>query len=503
MAKNSLARGTSILFAGNLLNRLIGFFFRVYLIRLIGTEGIGLYQRVTSLFFTLLIITTAGLPAAVPILVAAETGRRNYAEVHRLTRLAFGLIIFAGLIMSILTAGLAAPIVARLLGDERAFPALAAMAPALFFCAGTAILRGYFQGTRRMAPIAASQVAEEILQVLITAVLLYRSHPLTLDTAVTCLATGFVGSEIGGFLVASLAYLRCRRLDLAGAIAATPGEPQLLRQMFRLAAPMTLYRLVLSLTSSLTAILVPARLLAAGLPLSEATAQYGQLTGIAVTLVFLPTVFTQALNANLVPAIAEVAAQPNRQAVRSRIRKAVKITYLVGLPIAALISRFAGHVTAFLFRTPEAGGPLTVLAAGAVFLYLHQISSGLLNGLGRTPIPLRHTTIANAFSLTAVYYLTAVPSLGIRGAAAGLTVGYALGCLLNFRTLHRLTGSLFDVPHLIKTVASTFFAALVAGEIYKLASFAAGGAEALLLAGGTACLVYAGLLFFLRAFRTD
>lgn len=504
MTKNSLARGTSILLAGNLTNRLIGFFFRVYLIRLIGTEGIGLYQRVSSLFSTLLIITTAGFPAAVPILVAEKAGRRDYAEIHRLARLAFGLILTAGLLMSILTASLAPSTITRLLGDRRALPPLLIMTPALFFCAGTAILRGYFQGTRRMAAIAASQITEEVTQVVVTVTCLLHSRPLTLGTAVASLAVGFTGSEIAGFLIAALYYLRCRRQDLAGAKRTAAGEGgPLLRQMAGLAAPVTLHRLVLSLAASLNAILIPARLQAAGLPLRDATALYGQLTGIAISLVFLPAVFTQALTANLVPAVAEVAGRPGRTAVNRQIRKAIKLAYMAGLPAAAFLSRFAEPVTTALFRTPAAGGPLAILAAGAIFLYLHQVSSGLLNGLGLTAVPLRHTTLSSALSLAAIYYLTAVPSLGIRGAAAGLAAGYLLGCLLNFRSLRRLAGPLFDRLHLLKTAASTVLAVLAAGEIFDLISAAAGSAEALLLAGGAGFLVYAGLMLSLRAVRID
>jgi len=509
MPKNSLARGTTILFAGNLINRFIGFFLRIYLIRLIGVEGVGLFQRVTSLFFTLLIITTAGFPVAVPIMVAAEEARSDYVAVHRITRLAFALILTAGLLTCALTLWQAETIAVRLLGDRRALTALITVAPALFFCAGTAILRGYFQGVRQMAPIAWSQITEEIAQVAITVTCLLRWSPLNLTTAVSCLALGFVGSEAAGFLVAAFAYLRCRRRDFAPAAAPprggqnSPAPRTVLRQIARLAAPVTAYRLILSLASSLNAILIPARLQAAGATLSAATAQFGQLTGVAVTLVFLPTVFTQALTANLIPAVAETAARPDRRAVRRQIRKAIKLTYLVGLPAAALLIRLAGPLTAVIFRSPGAAGPLVVLSAGAVFIYLQQVTSGILNGLGRTAVPGRNMLAASALSLALIYRLTIIPSCGILGAAAGLTAGNCLGCLLNLLSLRSVADRLFDLPHLLRTGLSAVLAGFAAAKLYELLWLPAGSLAALLLAGTAGCLVYAGALLCLRAARTD
>ena len=55
------------------------------------------------------------------------------------------------------------------------------------------------------------------------------------------------------------------------------------------------------------------------------------------------------------------------------------------------------------------------MSIGILFLGMHQISTGILQGLGRTAIPVINMIIACIVKIVMSWYLTAVPELGIRG----------------------------------------------------------------------------------------
>ena len=66
--------------------------------------------------------------------------------------------------------------------------------------------------------------------------------------------------------------------------------------------------------------------------MGEATSVYGQLVGIAQTLLYTPSMITIALATALIPAIADALALENYRLVQNRTAKALRITIVVGLP---------------------------------------------------------------------------------------------------------------------------------------------------------------------------
>ena len=62
---NPFITGTIILTLTGLLSRLIGFFYRIYLSRLFGEEGMGVYQLLSPVLSLTFSVTAAGLQTAI------------------------------------------------------------------------------------------------------------------------------------------------------------------------------------------------------------------------------------------------------------------------------------------------------------------------------------------------------------------------------------------------------------------------------------------------------
>ena len=68
----SMLYGTIILSMANFIVRLLGFVYRVFLSRTIGSQGMGLVQLVYPVFYIGIALTTTGIPIAVSRLISEK-----------------------------------------------------------------------------------------------------------------------------------------------------------------------------------------------------------------------------------------------------------------------------------------------------------------------------------------------------------------------------------------------------------------------------------------------
>jgi len=224
MTKQSFIRGTMILLAAGLVNRILGFVPRIALPRIIGAEGVGLYQLGYPLLIVLLTVITGGIPLAVAKLVAAAETEGDERKVQKVLRIALGLAV---LLAALFTAGLlllARPIAAGMLNDERVHPTLIAMSPMLLVVGVSAVLRGYFQGKQNMIPTALSQTAETAVRIAAVLLLARLLLPRGVAAAAAGAMAGVTAGECCGLLVVLAIYWRSRALRKTPSAAAAP-EP--------------------------------------------------------------------------------------------------------------------------------------------------------------------------------------------------------------------------------------------------------------------------------------
>ena len=91
--KRTLFTGTLLLTAAGILSRFIGFFYKIFLSRTIGAEGLGIYQLIFPVMALCFSLTSAGIQTSVSRFVSSEIGKQNPAGAR------FYLLI--GLILSV------------------------------------------------------------------------------------------------------------------------------------------------------------------------------------------------------------------------------------------------------------------------------------------------------------------------------------------------------------------------------------------------------------------
>ena len=460
MSKNTFLEGALILTFAGVLVKIIGSVNRILLSRLLGGEGIGLYQMAYPIYLLALSISSAGIPVAISIIVAEKVALSDFRGANRVFNISLGLLSITGILFTfLLYFGAGWLIEQHFVRDERAYYAIVALAPAILFVTILSSYRGYFQGLQMMTPTAISQIFEQFFRVVTMIFLAYYLLPFGLEYAAAGASFGAAPGALIGLLTLIYFYW-AKSADLKVKIMNQPIVQQeasikIMSRIIKLALPVSLANIMLPVVASIDLFIVPARLEAAGYSVGQATELFGYLTGMAVALINLPTIMTSSLAASLVPAVSEAFTLNDNGRIYRRTAMAMRIANLITIPSFLGMYLLATPISQMLYGTPNAGIPIAVLSIGIVLLGIHQVSTGVLQGLGHTAIPLINMVIAAVVKIVMSWTLTAMPTLGIQGAAWATNADFGVAALLNMYFVYRYVGFTIDVKSLGKTVIAT------------------------------------------------
>ncbi len=505
----TFVRGASLLAAASLASRLLGGLARIPLTRLLGGEGMGLFQMAYVVYGLAITFAVSGLCVATSRLVAEGAAHARTSEVNRVLGVSLLLGLFTGIALWLALDRGALYVAATILGDRRAVPALRAIAPAILPVSVMSALKGYFQGLQDMGPTSEAQVVEQTVRVGAMIWLVYALRGAGLERAVGGAAAGnLVGAVAAlGLLLAIFARRHFGKRtngreqtrdgfgrERPARLRLPPPSGGILSRVLGVALPVTLGAAVLPVMDVLLTFLVPLRLEAGGFDAAEATYLYGQLLGMAYPLAGLPAILASAMAVALIPAITEALERGDDIQVRNRTRAALRLTVLFALPATAGLLVLAGPINQMLFGIPEAGVPLAYVSAACLLTALQQTSSGVLQGLGLVSVPLYGLLGGLAASTVVTYVLTAIPSLGINGAALGIVAGFLVAATVNLGAVGR-TGVRFDpVGMFLRPAAATLPMVLASSTVYGSVMAAGGGNTP-----ATVTAVLAGILIYLPA----
>lgn len=452
--RRSFIEGAAILTAAGMLAKAMGFVYRIFLTRIIGTEGIGLYQVAYPIYTTLLVVSRSGIPIALAKLISDKISRGERKEAFQIFNVSRKLSFSVGLFFSILMILLAKPLTIIFKWGPDAFYPVVAIAPAIFFVSIMATYRGFFQGLQDMVPTAISQIVEQFVRMLTMISLAYILVRHSLSLAAAGATFGAVTGAIAGLFVLIFIYYK-RRKKIWSFVREDPEAypdksrtREIIRDIASLAIPITIGALVQPLMNLVDTIIVPMRLLAGNIT-AEPMALFGELTGVAMTLVNFPTIITASLATSLVPSIAEAYALQEATQIKRRTQTGLRLTILISLPAAVGLYVLAEPLTTIIFAVPTAARILRITAWSVVFIGLQETSSAILNGMGRTRIPARNLFVGALVNAFFNYTLTANPRFGIRGAAFGTVFGFAVAALLNLIYVKRYTEFKIDIRALV------------------------------------------------------
>ena len=489
-----LITGTLLLTAVGFFCRILGFFYRIFLSRTIGAEGLGLYQMIFPIHGIAFSLCAGPIQTSLSRLTAASPGKgRAFLRVSLALSLsiALPLTIFIYLFADFLAAHV-------LLAPECA-PLLPALALSIPFCAIHACCCGYYYGLKKTTVPAFSQVVEQCIRISSVLLIVHVCHtngiPITVLLAVWGLLIGETASAVFCLLVygcskpvtmlpntdksnkgsannSDLAapfvpsadstdtpisrHSRQTRKNTAHfqysshstppytpdtssttlpAQKKSPHTLPLLLPLLSMALPLMANRLTLSFLQSLEAIFVPNQLLLSGLSRSEAVSLYGVLTGMALPFILFPSAITNSLAVVLLPAVSEAQAQNQPDKIERTISMALRYSLYMGILCVGLFTRFGPALGKTFYHNADAGRFIQILSWLCPFLYLSTTMGSILNGLGKTGTVFLHHTISMLLTLSLVLF--AIPRWGIFAYLAALLISELVLAVLHIHALAR------------------------------------------------------------------
>lgn len=468
--KKAFLTGTLLLTFTGLICRILGFFYRIYLSRTIGAEGLGLYQMVHPLFGICFALCAGSLQTALSQYVAACQAQGKKALMAALSVSMSLSVLLAWLITSFRL-----PLARSVLLEPRCAPFLPVIALSVPFCALHACINGYYYGMQKTNVPALSQVAEQGIRMvtvwLIVCVWTEKSRPVTVELA-------FYG-HLAGEMASALFTLMClgafpprsgkrpvpspQEVPSSSSTASSPpiltGHSffQVLSALLALALPLMGNRLVLNILGSAEAIWIPDRLTAFGLSDSQALSLYGVLTSMAMPFIFFPSAITNSMAVLLLPSAAEAQSRGNKERISSMLALSIRCSCYMGILCIGIFTRFGNTLGISLFHNQQAGAFITTLCWLCPFMYLATTLGSIQNGLGKTSSTFFQNVAAMILRL--LFVLFAIPSFGIQGYLWGLLaseLALALMCCLSLNRIAPIGWDVFSMvvkPVLILLIA--------------------------------------------------
>jgi Membrane protein involved in the export of O-antigen and teichoic acid len=501
----SFLKGALILSIAGALSKILGALYRIPLARLLGGEGMGLYQMAYPIYITILTLATAGVPVAISVMIARRQTQGYTGDSKKIFRLSLLILLCFGLVLSLLVMQNAHFLANNILHEPRAYYPILAVAPAILLSGLESVFRGYFQGHQWMMPTAVSQVTEQLFRVTAVVALAFILFPRGLEYAAAGATFGAVVGGVIGLIVLIIFYLKySRTVDSLPLKYSGVGSYELARELVGLAIPVSFGAVVLPLVQVLDAIIVPGRLMAIQYTTSQATELYGQLAGMAAILIGLPSIFTMSIATSLVPSISEAMAQNDTRLLNNRLNYGLRAGMIISLPCAMGLYVLAFQICGLLYATPEAGAPLEALAFSTVALAAFQLSSAGLQGIGRPQIAMRNLIITGLLKTVFNYSLTSVPMLNIKGAAIGTLLAFAIGSILNIYSLKKITGVHYENRRFLKLALITIAMGISVKLSYSfMVAYGLYSSWSTVAAICIGVLVYGLLLLLFKEFELD
>lgn len=495
-------RGALILIISNAIVKIIGAIFKIPLTNLIGKEGLGYFSVAYNIYSALFVLSTAGLPVALSKMIAEADALGRVIEVRKIVRVAFSTFAVVGAAASgVMFFG--ARQITMFIGNASAYPAVLAIAPALFFVSVTSTIRGYYQGLSNMAPTAVSQIIEALCKLVVGfAAAWYVLEKLNMGPEYAA-AGAIFGVMLGTAL--SAVYLLWKKsrekikIPINSKSLDQQGRSEILRNLIRIALPITIGSSVLSLTNLIDMIVVMNRLQDVGFSETAANGLYGAYN-MSLTLFNLPQTLIVAIAITVIPAISAAFARRDTAGASRTIEYAMRMTAILSLPAAAGLSILSAPILNLLYyKRPDdvmiAAPLLTILGFAVLFVAMVSLTNAILQAMGKVNIPVFTMIAGGAVKLVVNYFLVGTSEVNIYGAPVGTTLCYFTITALNFYMIARHSrAKLRFVRIFAKPAASSAAMAVFAHFAFSFLQPTVGGKIAVVAVIAASAAVYLAVL---------
>ena len=408
-----------IFFSG--ITRLLGFVFRIWLSRSIGSEALGLYQVSFSIFTVLLALISSGLPLVVSRITAKHISEKNKTAENQTVSSSLVISLFISIAVSIIILIFNKPL-SIIFADDRCMPILLCLLPGLVFSAIYSTIRGNLWGHNNYLGVCSAELFEQVVRIIICAILL--SGFFSLGQGATSAALSLSIACIFSAIFVVIIYVK-----KGGKFV----RPRLYKPILKASTPITMVRVATSLVQPVIALIIPARLVAAGYTSSQAMSLFGIATGMTLPLLFIPMTFIGALSMALIPDLSTAVAQNDQNHISSRINASILFSIFISCLFVPLYIGAGEYIGLFFFDNAQSGLLLSSSAWIMIPMCLTNISSSILNAVGLEIKSCKNYIIGAILMLACIWFLPKY--IGINALVWAMGLCFTTSAILNLKMI--------------------------------------------------------------------
>ena len=500
MKKTLFIKNTIILTVTSLLLRFAGIIFKIWLAAAIGSEGIGLYQLIFSVYVLASTFATSGIITAVTRLISEELALGSKGSVLKILKRSVLLSLIIAF-LSLLAVFLGADFIAlRLLEDSRAAAAIKILGLALPFMAISSCFKGYFIARRKITPNAVSQIFEQAVRIILILLLVKKFIHLGLSAACAAVMLGDILAEAVGCLILSGCFSWDKR-KLALLSGRKQSDYPVVKKILDISVPITSGRYLNSLLRTAENILVPKNLAKYAASSDNALSLFGTIKGMALPILFFPSALLGTISTLLIPEVSEAAVKKRDYIVKYTSECIIKLTALVSFIFAAIFFVAGREIGTLVYKEDSVGELLRTLSPIVPLMYLDSVCDGILKGLDQQKFTFKTSLSDSAIRIVLV--LLILPLFGLNGFIGIMYFSNMLTCFLNVGRVVKLTkakiklvGEVF-LP-LLSAVAVTLISNLLIRSLWS-----GGSLVYIILLCSVSISSYAGVLFAFKTVTLD
>lgn len=423
----SLFKTVALITIFSFLTRILGFLFRIILSRVVGPEGVGLYQVASSIFMVLLTIISSGLPLIISRMSATYLANKEKNKESSMISVALIFALIMSIVLSLIVI-LFKNLFANFFTDRRCVEILIVLLPSLIFSSVYCVLRGAMWGRGNYFALCVTELYEQVVRILLCLLVISPTFS-ALDNALSMGWTMSIACLFSMILVVLLYFYYGGKISKP--------QKKYLSPLIKQSTPITFMRMAGSFLQPLIAFIIPARLVSIGYTNSQAMSLYGVAMGMTMPLLFIPSTIIGSLSTALVPDISTAVAQNNQKHIEERINSSMFFALVISCLFVPIFLGMGEQMGIFLYDNIMSG---TLLQAGSwvlIPLGLTNITSALLNSLG-----LEHKSFINFVAGAVGMFLALwfLPNLiGVNSLVFGMGINYLIVAILNIILIKRKT----------------------------------------------------------------
>lgn len=413
--------------------RTIGVSFNVYISNKIGSEAVGIYQLIMSIYLFAITFANSGIGLASTRIVSEQLAYGFETGIKKAVKKCLSYSLCMGLLACFMLFSLAPWISTSWLHGKISSMPLQILAISLPFLAMSSSIHGYFSAVRNVKKTVFSQILEQSLQIYFVTNFLNMFMPEGLEYACLSLVLGSTLSEIISFVFAFLLYQIDKRkwkVDLYQ-------DTNYTKQILKISVPIAITSYIRSGLSTLKQILIPLQLEKSGMSCEKALSTYGMIHGMVMPLILFPCTFINSFSSLLVPEFSYMQAKKSYDKMQIALHKIFKFSFLFSFLILGIFWCFSEELSSVIYREAEIAKFVKILAPLIVLMYIDSIVDSILKGLDKQVTVMSINILDLFVSISFIYFL--LPFSGIYGYIIVIFISEILNGLVSFFILVKQT----------------------------------------------------------------